>query len=35
MNFILWQMPFSFFGFALCGAAGARLARRLSRRQPR
>lgn len=30
MNFIVWQMPFSFFGFALCGAAGELLARRVA-----
>jgi hypothetical protein len=32
MNFVLWQMPFSFFGFALCGVAAARLWHRLARR---
>lgn len=29
MNAVVWQMPFSLFGFAVCGAAAARLAGRL------
>jgi len=34
MNFVVWQMPFTFFGFAVCGAACTLLARRV-RRGPR
>ncbi len=31
MNFVVWQMPFTFFGFGLCGAAISLLARNRSR----
>jgi hypothetical protein len=34
MNFIVWQMPFIFFGFAVCGlAVKALLPARISRQK--
>ena len=37
MNFIVWQMPFTFFGFAVCGMAAKRIGLRVSalRMRPR